>query len=305
MKKKKNQIKNTLNNSKCKRTDKEHQLALCHSCCRGPVLLKLSWIFRLARRPIKKPSVSGYAGLGWGRVNFIHSSLYGAVLFICGGKGLENSGVFSWLLSCAYRESRPFLLVSQPHQQAGWGGTKSFFRAEGEGWRGRKGEHLEFPRRTSFTSFLHCSWLNTCLLTGISEWIPCFAFLVCECYLFYLLNCFHLNPQVLFFTLLILSPQPTWGGVSECPSGVCLPAGIELQHGSVNGLDAFKLFLNWQLKCMLKSQSCCSKINLTFKTHSKPHPALVSEGRKKKNPKHLHVCLMEDDFSVGYSWDKR
>lgn len=163
MKKKKSQIKNTLNNSKCKRTDKEHQLALCHSCCRGPVL-KLSWIFRLARRPIKKPSISGYAGLGWGRVNFIHSSLYGAVLFICGGKGLENSGVFSWLLSCAYRESRPFLLVSQPHQQAGWGGHKVFL----QGWRGRlkreEGGTSGVPKK-DFLHFLPSLFMTEHLLT--------------------------------------------------------------------------------------------------------------------------------------------
>lgn len=140
---------------------------------------------------------------------------------------------------------------------------------------------------------------------GISEWIPCFALLMWECYLLYLLNCLHLNPQVLIFTLLILFPQPTWGGVSECLSGAYLPAGIEQQHGSVNGLDAFKLFFNWQMKCMLKSQSCCSKISLTFKTHSKPHPALVFKGRKKINPKHLCVCLMEGNFTAGNCWDKQ
>lgn len=65
-----------------------------------------------------------------------------------------------------------------------------------------------------------------------------------KCNLLYLLNCLHLNPQVLIFTLLILYPPLTWGGVSESLSGAYLPAGTEQQHGSVNGLDAFKLFFN-------------------------------------------------------------
>lgn len=82
------------------------------------------------------------------------------------------------------------------------------------------------------------------IVMGISERIPSFALLMCECYLLYLLNCLHLIPQILFFTLLNLFPQPTWGGVSEYLSGAYLPAGIEQQHWSVNGLDAFKLFFN-------------------------------------------------------------
>lgn len=122
-------------------------MASCHSCCRGPVLLKLSWMFRLARRPSKKPSICGCAGLGSGRVNFLHSSFYGAVFCICAGKSVENPGKFSLLLNCLHRVKAFSACLPTPPASmlgGGGGGTKSFFRTEGEGRRARNGEHLKF-----------------------------------------------------------------------------------------------------------------------------------------------------------------
>ena len=59
------------------------------------------------------------AGLGWDRVNFLHSSWYGAMLWIYAENSVDNSGMFSLLLSSAYAASRPFLPLT-PHVQ--WGG---------------------------------------------------------------------------------------------------------------------------------------------------------------------------------------
>jgi len=68
------------------------------------------------------------AGFGWGRVNFPHSSWDGAVFWICGENSVDNTAKFQLLLSGAYIESRPFLLLAPPHQWVGWGAQ--------EVWRG-------------------------------------------------------------------------------------------------------------------------------------------------------------------------
>lgn len=38
--------------------------------------------------------VSGCAGFDWVRVNFLHSSLYGAMFWICDQKSVDNTGMF-------------------------------------------------------------------------------------------------------------------------------------------------------------------------------------------------------------------
>ena len=66
------------------------------------------------------PYLPRCAGFGWGRVNFLHSSWYGAVVWICAGNSVDNTGMFSLLLSSAYTEPRPFLLLTHPtSEQAG------------------------------------------------------------------------------------------------------------------------------------------------------------------------------------------
>ena len=57
-------------------------------------------------------------------------------VFIVAGMGLcfgfvletvfDNTGMFSLLLSSADTEPRAFLLLTPPHQQGGWGGTRSW-----------------------------------------------------------------------------------------------------------------------------------------------------------------------------------
>lgn len=49
---------------------------------------------------------------GCGRVHFLYSSWYGALVRICAGNSVDNRGV----ASSAYTESRPFLLLTPSHQ---------------------------------------------------------------------------------------------------------------------------------------------------------------------------------------------
>jgi len=46
------------------------------------------------------------------------------VLLICAENSVDNT--VRLLLSSAYTESRPFLLLTLPHQQEGWGWTRSW-----------------------------------------------------------------------------------------------------------------------------------------------------------------------------------
>ena len=48
-------------------------------------------------------------GFGQDRVNFLHSSWYGAMFWICDQNSIDNTGMFSLLLNSAYTESRPFM----------------------------------------------------------------------------------------------------------------------------------------------------------------------------------------------------
>ena len=48
------------------------------------------------------------AGFGWDRVNFLHSSEYGAMVWICAENSVDNSGVVLLLLSSASTASKAF-----------------------------------------------------------------------------------------------------------------------------------------------------------------------------------------------------
>ena len=54
------------------------------------------------------------AGFGCDRVNLLHSSWYGAMFWICAENSVDSTEMFSLLLSSAYTESRPFLLLAPP-----------------------------------------------------------------------------------------------------------------------------------------------------------------------------------------------
>ena len=60
-----------------------------------------------------------HAGFGWGGGNFLHSSWYGAVFWICAETRVGNTGLVELLLSGAYTEPRPSLLLTR--RRAGWG----------------------------------------------------------------------------------------------------------------------------------------------------------------------------------------
>ena len=95
----------------------------------GSAMANGTAVTRRARAAEASPNIATLcpcAGFGWDRVNFLHSSSYGAVFWICAGNSADNTGMFSLLLSSAYTESRPFLLLTPPHQRGGWGCTRSW-----------------------------------------------------------------------------------------------------------------------------------------------------------------------------------
>ena len=184
------------------------------------------------------------------------------IFFIVAGMGLRFGfvlktvliiEVFSLLLSSAYTESRPFLLLTPPHQWAGWGCTRSWEGTqpgqltptdqrdiphhmtycaqhvkleEEEG----KGGRLEWWRLSSQVTVTRdgalLSWgrLNTCLLMGSGEWIPCFALLACTAFALPIkLSLSQSMSFLTFFTLPILSPIPP--RASERAAVWCLAAG--------------------------------------------------------------------------------
>lgn len=61
---------------------------------------------------------ANYADFGRGRVNFLHCSQYGAMIWICAENNVNNIKMFSVLLSSAYTEQSRFLLSY--HQGGGW-----------------------------------------------------------------------------------------------------------------------------------------------------------------------------------------
>jgi len=48
------------------------------------------------------------------------------MFWICAANSVDNTGMFQFLLSRAYTESRVFLLLTPPHQRAGWGCTRDW-----------------------------------------------------------------------------------------------------------------------------------------------------------------------------------
>lgn len=68
---------------------------------------------------VRSTSQDHYAGFGWGRVDFLHSSSYEAMFWVCARNGADNTGMFSLLLSSAYTASTPFLPLAPPYQQGG------------------------------------------------------------------------------------------------------------------------------------------------------------------------------------------
>jgi len=48
------------------------------------------------------------------------------MFWICAENSVDNTGMFLLLLSSAYTEPRPFLLLTLAHQQVGWGCTRNY-----------------------------------------------------------------------------------------------------------------------------------------------------------------------------------
>ena len=51
--------------------------------------------------------------------SFLHGSWYGTMFWVCAENSVDNTGMFSLLLSSAYTESRPFLLPTPPASRLG------------------------------------------------------------------------------------------------------------------------------------------------------------------------------------------
>ena len=177
-------------------------------------------------------------------LHFFHSTLYMVMFWICAENRVDNTEMFLLLLSNAYTESRPFLLLT-PHHLTGK-------EAEGAQGFGRGHSWDSWPQLTkgiSHTMWHHAQHIKlekkeggdvrsggVCLpkpLLCVME--PCFPgdgwtpacrweavnqFLGLLCLrvqlLLYPLNCLYLNPQV--FSLLPLQFSPLswcWRGISE------------------------------------------------------------------------------------------
>lgn len=65
-----------------------------------------------------------YTGFGWERINFLHSTLYGAMFWIFDQKSVNNRDFFAVAEQKKY--SRLFLVPRLPHQQVGWESTRSW-----------------------------------------------------------------------------------------------------------------------------------------------------------------------------------
>lgn len=67
--------------------------------------------------------VMACAGFDWGTVNFLHSTWYRTVFWICAGNRVDNTGMFKLLLSSSYTELRPFQPFTLPYQWVDWEST--------------------------------------------------------------------------------------------------------------------------------------------------------------------------------------
>ena len=55
----------------------------------------------------------------WDAANFLHSSWYGAMFWICAENSVDNTERFLLLLSRVYAETRPFLFLTPPASRLG------------------------------------------------------------------------------------------------------------------------------------------------------------------------------------------
>jgi len=185
------------------------------------------------------------ADFGWVIVHFLHSTKYGAVFWICAENSVDNTGMFSSLLSSAHTASGAFQPLTPLLQQAGWGhkelgediartddpgdiphhmASRSAYKVGGR----RKGGCLQPWHLSSQVAvrgdgaLLSWGWLNTGLQ---QEVVNGFLVSLCLCVqiLLCLLNCLYLNPPVFAFLPFQPSP-PSHRGGSERAAVWCLVA---------------------------------------------------------------------------------
>jgi len=93
---------------------------------------------------IKIISLHFCAGFDWDGVNFLHSSLYGAMFWISAENSVDNTGMFSLLLSSAYTAPGPLLVLTPRRQRGGWG-CKSI-------WEGTPADQRDIPHHMTMCS---------------------------------------------------------------------------------------------------------------------------------------------------------
>ena len=172
------------------------------------------------------------------------------MFWTCDENSVDNTGMFALLLSSAYTESRPFLLLTPPHQQEGWGCTRTWegtqlgqltptdqrdiphhmasCSAYKAGGRRRKGGTFGvmafvFPiHRYTWWSPAFLEMAEHLPANGSSEWIPCFVLLACTAFALPIKLSLTQPTCFLTFTLPILSLIPP--GAGERAAGWCWAA---------------------------------------------------------------------------------
>lgn len=68
----------------------------------------------LSHSPPKYQTIVMCAGFAWHRVNLLHNSWDGVVVWVCVENSVDDTAIFLLLLSRAYPQSRHFLLLTPP-----------------------------------------------------------------------------------------------------------------------------------------------------------------------------------------------
>lgn len=221
--------------------------------------------------------VSGCTGFGWGRVNFLCHSLYGAMLWGFDENRVDNStGMCKLPLSSAYTASKLLLLLTLMHQWAGWGWAGGLEGTDmGQSWPlWQKGHPIpynitissksceEFARaavvrglaRHQLARGQQLLFLASVVFLGL--FFCCCFLCVCVCggflfvtffvsFLFYLLNCVYLNPYIYSLCPSYSLPQPM-AGVSQQLCGTELPTRANTQQQAVTTLYRAVLKSRWE-----------------------------------------------------------
>ena len=161
-------------------------------------------------------ALSMSTGFIW--VKSLHRSLYGAMVWICDQNSVGNTPMFQLWLNSACTVSRPFLPLPQPRQRAGWGCTRP--------WEGTQLGQLTPNDQRDIPYLMMSAQQSNCELLLLPDWLGISRLVVSNCgflhrlfssFCFVFLIKLSLSQPTRFciFNLLILSPVPLQGRVSQ------------------------------------------------------------------------------------------